>query len=148
MPVHLKSVLKWNLANSCLPMTSHLIEKSSKKFAVPQFNIKMSSYQYRKSHYGDKMILRPSYLHNGISYTGKTRSLCQHLCSALCSSISEVINWACTAWPNKVFFMTWGPTNTNAIRSALDIMQDHLISGTIISIQERWHPVLKLSQHP
>ena len=35
------------------------------------FNIKMSSYQYRKSHCGDKTILRPSYLHNGISYTGK-----------------------------------------------------------------------------
>ena len=36
---------------------------------------KMSSYQYRKSHYGDKTILRPSYLHNGISYTGKMISL-------------------------------------------------------------------------
>ena len=35
----------------------------------PWFNIKMSS------HYGDKTILRPSYLHNGISYTGKTTSL-------------------------------------------------------------------------
>ena len=41
----------------------------------PRFNIKMSSYQYRKSHCGDKTILRPSYLHNGISYTGKTLSL-------------------------------------------------------------------------
>ena len=40
------------------------------------FNIKMSSYQYRKSHCGDKTILRPSYLHNGLSYTGKTTSLC------------------------------------------------------------------------
>ena len=39
------------------------------------FNIKMTSYQYRKSHCGDKTILRPSYLHNGISYTGKTTSL-------------------------------------------------------------------------
>ena len=39
------------------------------------FNIKMSSYQYRKSHCGDKTILRPSYLHNGISYTGKMASL-------------------------------------------------------------------------
>ena len=39
------------------------------------FNIKMTSYQYRKSHCGDKTILRPSYLHNGISYTGKTASL-------------------------------------------------------------------------
>ena len=35
----------------------------------------MSSYQYGKSHCGDKTILRPSYLHNGISYTGKTTSL-------------------------------------------------------------------------
>ena len=40
-----------------------------------QFNIKMTSYQYRKSHCGDKTILRPSYLHNGISYTGKMTSL-------------------------------------------------------------------------
>ena len=38
-------------------------------------NIKMSSCQYRKSLCGDKTILRPSYLHNGISYTGKTASL-------------------------------------------------------------------------
>ena len=37
--------------------------------------IKMWPYQYRKSHCGDKMILRPSYLHNGISYTGKITSL-------------------------------------------------------------------------
>ena len=36
---------------------------------------KMTSYQYRKSHCGDKTILRPSYLHNGISYTGKMTSL-------------------------------------------------------------------------
>ena len=41
----------------------------------PRFNIKMTSYWYRKSHCGDKTILRPSYLHNGISYTGKTTSL-------------------------------------------------------------------------
>ena len=41
----------------------------------PWFNIKMSSYQYRKSHCRDKTILRPSYLHNGICYTGKMSSL-------------------------------------------------------------------------
>ena len=35
----------------------------------------MPSYQHRKSHCGDKTILRPSYLHNGISYTGKATSL-------------------------------------------------------------------------
>ena len=37
--------------------------------------IKMSSYQYRKSHCGDKTILRPCYLYNGIYYTGKMSSL-------------------------------------------------------------------------
>ena len=41
----------------------------------PWFNIKMSSYQYRESHYRDKTILRPSYLHNEIPYTGKMTSL-------------------------------------------------------------------------
>ena len=39
------------------------------------FNIKMPSYQYRKYHCGDKTTLRPSYLHNRISYTSKTSSL-------------------------------------------------------------------------
>ena len=38
-------------------------------------NIKIWSYQYWKSHCGDKTILRPSYLHNGISYTVKAASL-------------------------------------------------------------------------
>ena len=47
----------------------------------PWFNInlKMSSYQYRKSRYRDKMILQLSYVHNGISYIlvypGKMTSL-------------------------------------------------------------------------
>ena len=41
----------------------------------PWFNIKMSSYQYRKSHCGDKTVVRSSCLHNGISYTGKMSSL-------------------------------------------------------------------------
>ena len=35
----------------------------------------MSSYQFRRSHCGDKTILRPSYLHNGISYTDEMTSL-------------------------------------------------------------------------
>ena len=41
----------------------------------PWFNIKMLSYQYRKFHCGDKTVVRSSYLHNGICYTGKTTSL-------------------------------------------------------------------------
>ena len=39
-----------------------------------RFN-QMSSYQYMKSHCGDKTVVRSSYIHNGISYTGKTPSL-------------------------------------------------------------------------
>ena len=35
----------------------------------------MSFYQYRKSYCGDKTVVRSSYLHNGISYTGKMSSL-------------------------------------------------------------------------
>ena len=40
------------------------------------FNIKMPSDQCRKSHCvcGDKTIIRSSYLHNGIYYTGETAS--------------------------------------------------------------------------
>ena len=50
----------------------HMVKK---KESGGWFNKKMPSYQYRKSHCGDKTILRPSYLHNGISYTGKMTSL-------------------------------------------------------------------------
>ena len=32
---------------------------------------KMSSYHYRKFHCGDKTVVRSSYLHSGISYTGQ-----------------------------------------------------------------------------
>ena len=41
----------------------------------PDSNIKMTSFQYRKSHYGDKTVVKSSYLCSGISYTGKTTSL-------------------------------------------------------------------------
>ena len=41
----------------------------------PSFNIKMSSYQYRKSHCEDKMVVWPFYLNNWISYTDKMTSL-------------------------------------------------------------------------
>ena len=45
----------------------------------------MSSYQYRKSHCGDKTAVRSSYLHNGISYTGKMSSLYWIGALALCN---------------------------------------------------------------
>ena len=42
---------------------------------IPAITPIATYYQYRKSHCGDKTIWRPSYLHNGISYTGKMTSL-------------------------------------------------------------------------
>ena len=42
---------------------------------VPWFNIKMSSYQNRKSHCGDKTVVRSSYLHNGIYWWDDIRIL-------------------------------------------------------------------------
>ena len=41
----------------------------------PWFNKKIPSWQYRKSHCGDKTVVRPSYVHNGITYTGSMASL-------------------------------------------------------------------------
>ena len=62
----------WLLA--IVPMAEVFVSIAG-RYPGPWLNIKMSSYQYRKSHCGDKTILWPSYLHNGISYTGKTTSL-------------------------------------------------------------------------
>ena len=42
-----------------------------KSWALIQYCKKMSSYHNRKSHCGDKTVIRSSYLRNGISYTGK-----------------------------------------------------------------------------
>ena len=58
-------------------------------------NIKMPSYQYMKSHCGDKTILRSSYLHNGISYTGKTTSL--YWIEALVTGVQQ--QWKLSACP-------------------------------------------------
>ena len=58
----------------CIYILVTWLERSYKT-PGPRFKIKMTSYQYRKSHCGDKTILRPSYFHNGISYTGKMTSL-------------------------------------------------------------------------
>ena len=59
------------------PGQTEYLEKCSIKGLEPSgpwLNLNMSSYQYRKSHCGDKTVVRPSYLHNGISYTGKMAS--------------------------------------------------------------------------
>ena len=54
----------------------------------------MTSYQYRKSHCGDKTILRPSYLHNEISYTDKTTSLYWIRAQIIhCSRLTQMNQW-------------------------------------------------------
>ena len=66
----------------------------------PWFSIKMS-YQYRKSHCGDKNVLRSSYLHNGTSYSGKTSSSYwsktsdqrKHQSSALLAFVRGIHQW-------------------------------------------------------
>ena len=82
-------IIKWRLSFTChellgggggggvgimgvflsAPLPINLQDKNAKETGG-WFNINMSSYQYRKFHCGNKTILRPYYLHNGISYTG------------------------------------------------------------------------------
>ena len=64
----------------------------------------MPSYQYRKSHCGDKTILRPSYLHNGISYTSKMTSLYWIRAQILIAQHSVII----TSWHEYALRIT-GP---------------------------------------
>ena len=63
------SMYIWHLTHIEIPIIKKKMDLQPRG---PWFNIKMSFYQYRKYHCGDKTILRSSYLHNGISYTDKT----------------------------------------------------------------------------
>ena len=66
----------WGYKFSITPETTKVRSSySNMRGPGPWFNTKVPSYQYRKSHYGDKTILQPSYLHNATHYTGKTASL-------------------------------------------------------------------------
>ena len=56
----------------------------------PCFNINMLSHQYRKSHCGDKTVVRSSYLHNGVSYTGKMSSLYWFRALLLCQIVRSL----------------------------------------------------------
>ena len=57
--------------NISISLSSHYCAR----WPGPSFNIKMSSYHYKKSHCGNKTAIRSSYLHNGISYADKISSL-------------------------------------------------------------------------
>ena len=67
----ISGVVKWIWHPGVVKWIWHPISMGNPRGRI---NIKMLSYQYRKSHCGDKTILRPSYLHNEISYTDKMTS--------------------------------------------------------------------------
>ena len=70
------------------------------KVPGPWFNISRSSYQYRKSHWRDKMVERSSYLHNGIFFTGKMASL--YWISPLYITCVESAIWpGVSRWPSR-----------------------------------------------
>ena len=73
--IGLSRIFKFNMEHGHMENSYHRVNIEISDTQAPRFNIKMTSCQYRKSHCGDKTILRPSYLHNGISYTDKTTSL-------------------------------------------------------------------------
>ena len=77
-------------------------------YRAPIFNIKMSSYHYRKSHYGDKTVVRSSYLHNEISYTGKTTSLYWTSNGSWCMGIKgEMSGTVCVTFTWDMYIYIW-----------------------------------------
>ena len=61
------------LENVCHLFRPHCIDPSGAATRGPiQYKDVVLLYLYRKSHCGDKTVVRSSYLHSGISYTGKT----------------------------------------------------------------------------
>ena len=91
------AIICTHLANNAMIWT--LSSQSNHKSLVCWFNIEMPSYQYRKSHCGGKTILRPSYLHNGISYIGKMAFL--YWIRALVSNLLRMCE------PTIVCLLTW-----------------------------------------
>ena len=101
----------------------------------PWFNIKMPSYQYRKSHCGDKTVVRSSYLHNGISYTGKMTS--SYWIRALLLFMR--LNLSQFKWPK--------PLNVTLLRDQEVSPSDHFAEGLFIVNHKRWKLGLLKSRH-
>ena len=104
------------------------------KYAEPRFNIKTTSYQYRKSHCGDKTILRPSYLHNGISYTGKMTSL--YWIRALNAGSIKLQNMGVCI---KLFWFLYTPWKETSLSLT------HWSLARLISILKIWFPRIFLT---
>ena len=87
-----------------------------------RFNIKMS-YQYRKSNCGDKTVVRSSYLHNGISYTGKMSSL--HCIGALVPTHMSLETIKRNLWTKHVWLWFIHISNTT-INHSRGVWHPHL----------------------
>ena len=114
---------EWCIINQIIWWFLHVINERSPRYTEPPgscFNIKMTSYQYRKSHCGDKTVLRSSYLHNGISYSGKMTSL--YWVSPLvpdtfivwfvdfrCLCVSQLGTWYNIIYMNDLVFIHYWP---------------------------------------
>ena len=107
----------WNRSWSCPGTTPWCCY--DREIPGPRFNIKISFYQYRKSHCGDKTVVRSSYLHNGISYTSKMASLywfsLQLINLQLLPNISSMM--ADIACPRMAFYL-WRWTSVHGTQSA------------------------------
>ena len=89
-------------------INSHGIDLAILKYSGPWFHTKMSSYQYRKSHCGDKTVVRSSYLHNGISYTGKMASLYWTSNGSWCMGIKgEMSGTVCVTFTWDMYIYIW-----------------------------------------
>ena len=87
----------------------------------------MSSYQYRKYHCGDKTVLWWSYLHNGISYTGKTASL--YWIRTLGSEQNGSLPSALLMLNTSVFTLThWGRVTQICVGKLTNIGSDNGLS--------------------
>ena len=111
MPLQqIDSLSQWEMFATAINIACLIIMISG-----PWFNIKMSPYQYRKSHCGDKTILRPSYLHNGISHTGK----------------KTYLYWISLPWsPLNISYMNWDQVCSwsRALTQNAILIPSHLLS--------------------
>ena len=93
----------------------------------------MSSYQYRKSHCGDKTVVRSSYLHNGISYTGKMTSL--YWIGALVSLSGKAVRLF--TMPVIIGMNSWYGTHPRHI-SKLNEATDYYFANTFFYVSWLW----------
>ena len=102
----------------------------------------MTSYQYRKSHCGDKTAVRSSYLHNGISYTSKMTSL-YWIRAQVVFAVSVVF------WPSSqsMFYLSWNyivvdEGRNNITMRHLKSLATWLIVQHLVILWQRKHQTL------